>query len=446
MNVNWVHYNQAFTIDSGLTWVVQRLSRLFIVFMSKYALNILVPHYKPTSVFGFALLINMATQMISGILLSLYYIPDPTVVMTMREEYMNEIWWFAFVYKTHLVGVDSIFVLSYLHIWKKIFIKNFVGSELEGWVSGTYAFFIYHIVVFLGITLSNNHLGDLTLTIGASIFWSLFAFEHEAYSILFTNRHMNGEQLTRFMVAHYCIAWYYLYLVQSHVMYIHEMWNPDSAVSAPQDSNSPKANWFIDALQREGSMMLICYTFWMVSIIRRSHPDLLPVNFTFFEQWAEVENEDVNFFIVGPHWYFRPHMGLLTICAEHYEGLFWLVMYYVILGLMPLWARLSQPSFQWGSITVDSIPITSSISQITAFVLFIGSMAYICGTLPCARFYYESEEGFFGNTFLRLSYQYIYLYLLFIIHWLDRVERFVISNESLGGSKEKMKRIVKVVR
>jgi len=74
------------------------------------------------------------------------------------------------VHSAHVVGVDSIFTLSYLHIFKKVYIKNFVGADLDGWVTGTYAFLVYHAVVFLGITLSSNHLGDLTLTIGANIF------------------------------------------------------------------------------------------------------------------------------------------------------------------------------------------------------------------------------------------------------------------------------------
>jgi hypothetical protein len=60
--------------------------------------------------------------------------------------------------------------LSYLHILKKLFIKNFIGVDIEGWASGTFAFLVFHVVVFLGITLSTNHLGDLTLTIGATIF------------------------------------------------------------------------------------------------------------------------------------------------------------------------------------------------------------------------------------------------------------------------------------
>jgi hypothetical protein len=57
-----------------------------------------------------------------------------------------------------------------------------------------------------------------------------------------------------------------------------------------------------------------------------------------------------------------------------------------------------------------------SILQKTAFIAFIGSILYVGGALPCARFYYEGDEGFFGNSFLRISYQYLYLYLLIIIH------------------------------
>jgi len=83
-------------------------------------------------------------------------------------------------------------------------------------------------------------------------------------------------------------------------------------------------------------MMGFLYIFLMTYFTYKGHPDKLPVNYTFFEQWAEAEMEDVNFFIVGPHWYFRPHMGLLTICAQHYEGLFWLGFYYLTLALLPV--------------------------------------------------------------------------------------------------------------
>ena len=92
------------------------------------------------------------------------------------------------------------------------------------------------------------------------------------------------DQLTRFMIGHYVIAWYYIYLVQIHVMFIHEMWDADSGVSAPLDGSSPKLSWVFDALQRESAMMLALYVFFMSYFAYQSHPDPKPVNFNFFEQ------------------------------------------------------------------------------------------------------------------------------------------------------------------
>jgi hypothetical protein len=64
----------------------------------------------------------------------------------------------------------------------------------------------------------------------------------------------------------------------------------------------------------------------------------------------------------------------------------------------------------------------SKLQQIF-YTIFLGSIVYCGGTLPCGRFYYEAVEGFFGNIFLKLSYQYVYIYLGFIIHVIDMLER-----------------------
>lgn len=45
------------------------------------------------------------------------------------------------------------------------------------------------------------------------------------------------------MLAHYICAYYYTYLLQLHVMFIHEAWDADSNLSAPQDSQTPKLSW-----------------------------------------------------------------------------------------------------------------------------------------------------------------------------------------------------------
>jgi len=83
------------------------------------------------------------------------------------------------------------------------------------------------------------------------------------------------------------------------------------------------------------------------------------------------------------------------------------------------------------ALTVEARALRVAPVQQGLFVCFAGSLLYVGGTLPCGRFYYESFEGFTGNSWLRISYQYLYVYLGYLAHVADRVERTalgVVSN------------------
>lgn len=170
-------------------------------------------------------------------------------------------------------------------------------------------------------------------------------------------------------------------------------------------------------------MMIALYVGLAISFFFMMHPDSRVVNYGFFEQWSETEMEEINFFIVAPHWYFRAHMGLLTVCAHHYEGLAWFAAFYILLCYTPHLHRLLSAPTSAVIGVVDSAPIQQSPTQEGLFILFIGSIVYLGGTLPCGRFYYENVDGFFGNSLLRLSYQYVYLYMGAVAHLVDRLER-----------------------
>ena len=425
----WQNFNFNLLKETSSLWLTSRFSRQNIYFLLKYVCIILVPYFRFSSVFGLSVLIAIIFQMLSGFFLALNYIPDPSFVIIFREENINEMWFFFWIYKIHVIGVDCIFVLSYIHILKKIWIKNFIKTDVDGWYTGSFAFLIFHLVVFFGITLSTNHLGDVTVTIAANIFWSLFNRLHKTYYIVFLNKHLNVDLLSRFALIHYILAYYYIFLVQLHIMFIHESWDSDSDNSSQLDSVLPKLSWLWDTLKKELSMMWTLYMIICTFFLWISYPDARVVNYNFFEQWSETEVEEINFFIVSPHWYFRAHMGLLTVCAQHYEGLFWLVSFYILLTILPNIYRLYnlEKNYKSNFIHVDYIPFSKSYIQQFFYVLFIGSIIYVVSILPCGRFYYESVEGFFGNIFLKLSYQYIYIYMIFLMHFLDRFEKFLYS-------------------
>jgi hypothetical protein len=45
--------------------------------------------------------------------------------------------------------------------------------------------------------------------------------------------------------------------------------------------------------------------------------------------------------------------------------------------------------------------------------------------LPCGRYYYDPEGGYVGNPWVKISYQFIYLYLGWFIHHLDLFDHYI---------------------
>lgn len=78
------------------------------------------------------LLLAIVMQILSGFYLGWYYIPEPGLVIELREEMFNETRFGFEVFQMHVRGVDTIFVLSYLHILKKIWLKNYITPESDG--------------------------------------------------------------------------------------------------------------------------------------------------------------------------------------------------------------------------------------------------------------------------------------------------------------------------
>jgi quinol-cytochrome oxidoreductase complex cytochrome b subunit len=307
-----------------------------------------------------------------------------------------------------------------MHILKKIYLKNYVTPDSDGWIVGGYAFLWFHYVVALGICLSCTHLSDLTLTIIANIVWSLLDNIFKTYYILFTNKHLNTDQLTRFMLFHYLTPWYYLYLIQLHVLFCHESWDSDSGESTYEDKSGTYISWFYDALLKEVQdawywVGLVFLYFWF------HHFQAHTVNYFFFERWNIAELDEMRFYGVAPHWYFRPLMGLLVVSPTHYEGLMWMVLYFVLLAFLPMVYSWYNKNYKH----VPVIPMQNSKLQTFLFIIFMLSLFCTSSMLPCGRYYYEPEGGYVGNPWVKFSYQYIYLYLAWIIHHTDLFDYYI---------------------
>ena len=403
-------------------WNLISASGVFFSYLNVFLNRLLLPFTSVTSIMGLMLLLTIVMQLLSGFFLAWYYIPEPGLVIELREEMFNDTRFGAEVFYMHLRGVDTVFFFTYLHIMKKIYLKNYVTAESDGWLLGGYAFFIFHVIVVFGISLSATHLSDLTLTIVANIVWSVMFFIHKGYYILFTNRHLNTDQLTRFMVLHYFVPWYYLYLVKMHVFFCHESWDSDSGENVYEDKTGSYISYFYDVILKElqdawyWTLYVFLY-FWM------HHFTPATVNYFFFERWNISELDEIRFYAVAPHWYFRPMMGCLTISPSHYEGLSWFGLWLLLLAALPIINNWYNTSHTY----LPVIPMQSSLLQTSGFIIFMFSMYTVASMLPCGRYYYEPEGGYVGNPWVKVSFQYLFLYLGWLVHNFDLIEHYAFN-------------------
>ena len=116
-------------------------------------------------------------------------------------------------------------------------------------------------------------------------------------------------------------------------------------------------------------------------------------------------------------------MGLLTIAPTHYEGLLWMGMWFGLLAALPLLNSFYNSGLRY----VPVIPMQSSMLQTSAFIIYMLSMYCAASMLPCGRYYYDPEGGYVGNPWVKFSYQYLYLYMAWIVHHLDILDSYPFS-------------------
>lgn len=73
---------------------------------------------------------------------------------------------------------------------------------------------------------------------------------------------------------------------------------------------------------------------------------------------------------------------------------------------------------------VSTIPMQNSFLQTSLFLVFMMSLYCANSMLPCGRYYYEPEGGYVGNPWVKFSYQYMYLYLGWIVHHVDILDHY----------------------
>lgn len=315
----------------------------------------------------------------------------------------------------HERGVDLIFIFSYFHLLRKLYICVFYSEQEFAWKSGAFSFVIFQVVTFLGLVLCCTHLSDITLTIACNILHTFFFFTGKVYWWIFTDKKLNCDTLVRLAYAHYLVAFYLFFLSFLHAVDMHYDWKADFS----SDAINQELYWFDEALLNElKSFKYMLLIIFLVGTYLFTEPEAL--SYEIF-MWGDIGHiVDVRYIGVAPHWYFRPFMAWLIVCPHHKTGIFGLIYFMIILFYQvnlksntDFFLEKQESLFfykQHGIIFKKrQTYVEFNFFYQLMFWLFFMSVLYCTTFLPYGRFY--NQVG--GNNGLLFAYFFILFYLTF---------------------------------
>ncbi len=417
-----------------------------IFYVAKYFINLKVAYHIMGALWGFILFIIIVNQCITGTMLS-FSLPNECMLVSLsREEedsennYTDDFFWL------HERGVDIVIISSFFHLLRKLYLGiNDIEQEIS-WKTGVFSFLIIQLTIFAGLVLCTTHLSEITLIIAANAMHTFFMFIGKPYWWVFTDKLLNTDTMIRLTYLHYVIAFFLLYLGLMHGVDMHYDWKPKAMYSGIKQ----QLNWWDEALSNElGKLLDFLLILGCVGELLYSEPEAL--SYEIF-MWGDIGIiNDVRFYGVAPHWYFRPYMAWLIACPYHYVGIFGLVFFFLVLYYQvslfgsselenlkyintlyslyqeiyaiilknPIASLIISEKFlnnqmknvyikaynSWNTINYDI-----SLQWLISYSIFILAILYSLSFLPYGRFY--NKIG--GNVVLLLSYFYIFSFLTFM--------------------------------
>lgn len=141
-----------------------------------------------------------------------------------------------------------------------------------------------------------------------------------------------------------------------------------------------------------------------------------------FFMWGDIGIvNDIRFYGVAPHWYFRPFMAWLIVCPHHKTGIFGLLFLFVTLMYQPNIHGFDENDglddltvlLWWPFISKSTLPTEASncvslhMYKQLLYTWFLMCSLYTTSFLPYGRFY--NRLG--GNIAMLYSYMFVYIYL-----------------------------------
>lgn len=349
-------------------------------FCRKQLYKRLPPHTGWAHVLGSLALLTFASQVVTGILLLLYYRPTVKEAHESIQYITGEVAFGWLFRQVHAWGATFMMIAVILHMTRTFFMGAFKKPRELTWVVGVLIFVVTMLFGFTGYLLPWNQLSYWATTVGTEVVGAVPLLGEDLKQALLGGSAVGQEALSRFFVLHVVILPWVLFILIAVHLILMRMHNLATLEDVGQEKPYPPEYgvpfWPVH-MAKEACVAAVCFAslfalsvLWPWEIGEPADPLETPQG-------------------IKPEWYFLPTYQLLKYFTGPVGKVLGITVSAVPFVLLLLWPFIERsparhPRRRKGVVTLGIIA--------TGLALFFGVVGHLSETtVSCAGWTYEID-------------------------------------------------------
>ena len=346
--------------------------------------------------FGFILTMCLVTQIITGIVLAMHYVPNTSLAFDSIEHIMRDVNYGWLIRYMHSNGASMFFLAVFIHMFRGLYYGSYKEPREIIWILGVVIFLLMIITGFMGYVLPWGQMSFWGATVITNLVATIPVIGEPVLTLLLGGYSVDNPTLNRFFSLHYLLPFVIFGVVILHIWELHVTGNNNPTgieVKDSKDTISFHPYYTVkDLFAYVVFLLMFCYfIFYNPNIL--GHPD----------NYIEADPMLTPAHIV-PEWYLLPFYAILRAVPDKLMGVLLMFGSIVVLFFLP-----------W----LDTMKVKSARYRplYKIFFLFFVIFCLLLGYLGA-----KPPEGIY-LLLSRVSTIYYFAFFLVIMPILSRIEK-----------------------
>jgi len=277
--------------------------------------------------FGFILTMCLVTQIITGIVLAMHYVPNTSLAFDSIEHIMRDVNYGWLIRYTHSNGASMFFLAVFIHMFRGLYYGSYKEPREIIWILGVVIFLLMIITGFMGYVLPWGQMSFWGATVITNLVATIPVVGEPVLTLLLGGYSVDNPTLNRFFSLHYLLPFVIFGVVILHIWALHVTGNNNPTgieVKDSKDTISFHPYYTVkDLFAYVLFLLMFCYfIFYNPNIL--GHPD----------NYIEADPMLTPAHIV-PEWYLLPFYAILRSVPDKLMGVIAMFSAILILAALP---------------------------------------------------------------------------------------------------------------